>query len=148
MDFAFSNAVFEHIRRSEVAPTLAELCWVLKPGGSSLHRIDLKDHLGAALHHLRFPSRVWESRWFAGSGFYTNRLGFGELLSLFAGSGFLPQVVEIWRWPVLPTPRERMQPCFRERSEEDLLVSGFDVWLRPAILSGQERVEGGGERIE
>jgi hypothetical protein len=131
VDYAISNAVLEHVPRVEFLETMTELRRVLTNQACSYHQIDLRDHLAGALHSLRFPDRLWECAWFARSGFYTNRLRYGDLLSLFAAAGFEVAVTAVCRWPVLPTPRSKMRPGFRTRSDDDLLVSGFDVVLRP-----------------
>jgi ubiquinone/menaquinone biosynthesis C-methylase UbiE len=80
VDFVFSQAVLEHVRRDEFAPMLAETFRVLREDGYSSHEIDIKDHLGQSLHSLRFPESIWESSWFASSGFYTNRLRHSEIV--------------------------------------------------------------------
>ena len=92
VDFAFSNAVLEHIPRAEVFETITELRRILTDRGCSYHQVDLKDHLAGALNNLRFRDRLWESAWFARSGFYTNRLRYSDFLSLFIAVGFEPNV--------------------------------------------------------
>ena len=42
VDFAFSNAVFEHIEDPEGA--IEEIARTLSPGGQTMHRVDLRDH--------------------------------------------------------------------------------------------------------
>lgn len=131
VDFLFSQAVLEHVRLAEFAATLAETRRVMRPGGVCSHRIDLRDHLGGALNNLRFPRGVWESRLFAESGFYTNRLRRGDLLALFADAGFAAEVVGEERWPRLPTPRRALARPFRDMPDAELLVSALDIVLRP-----------------
>lgn len=130
VDFVWSQAVLEHIRRRDFDTLLAELRRILRPGAAMSHRIDLQDHLGGALDNLRFGERLWEADWMARSGFYTNRLRFGDLLDRFRRAGFTVETVEAQRWPSLPTPRHRLAAPFRDMPDEDLLVRGFDVTLR------------------
>lgn len=132
IDLIFSQAVLEHIRRHEFADTMRECRRILKPDGVCSHRVDLKDHLGGGLNNLRFSDRVWESAFFATSGFYTNRIQHSEMLSLFRNAGFDVTVLGTSRWQELPIRRASMAPAFREIGEEELLISGFDVLLRPA----------------
>lgn len=132
VDFAFSNAVLEHVRRHEFLDTLREVRRVLRPSGSSSHSVDLRDHLGEALHNHRFSPRTWESDWMSRSGFYTNRIRYSEMLELFRQAGFDAEVVEVNRWERLPTPRSALAPMFRHFSDEDLCVMSFNVILRPA----------------
>lgn len=129
VDFAFSHATLEHIRRHEFLPTMKELRRIVRPDGSISHRVDLRDHLGGGLSHLRFRDRTWESRFMASSGFYTNRIGFAEMCRLMERAGFRVQVINVDRWRRLPTARKRLAAPFRARDDVDLLVSGFDVIL-------------------
>jgi SAM-dependent methyltransferase len=130
VDFLWSNAVLEHIRRAEVPALLSEMRRVLKPGGVSSHAVDFRDHLGGALNNLRFSERTWESAGMARSGFYTNRIHFGEMLRLFNNAGFEAETAEVHRWASMPTPRGRLAAPFRAVAEEDLLVSSADFVLR------------------
>lgn len=132
VDFIWSQAVLEHIRRHEFLDTMKELRRVLRPDGVCSHRVDLKDHLGGALNNMRFPARLWESDWVARSGFYTNRLRYSEMIKLFRQAGFSVEVLATGRWQDVPTPHSFMAKEFHDLSEEDLLVKDFDVLLRPA----------------
>ena len=130
VDFMWSQAVLEHVRKREFLETMRECRRILRSGGICSHQIDLRDHLGGALNNLRFSERVWESEIVANSGFYTNRIPFGEMLSLFQQAGFEVEVGEVHRWPSLPTPRKRLAREFSTVPDADLLVADFDVLLR------------------
>jgi SAM-dependent methyltransferase len=132
VDFVWSQAVLEHVRRRDFDAMLAETRRILRPGGLCSHRIDLQDHLGGALNNLRFSERLWESDWFARSGFYTNRLRFGELVERCRRAGFAVETREVERWPRLPTPRERLAAPFRDLPDDELRVLGCDLILRLA----------------
>ncbi len=136
IDFLFSQAVLEHVRAAEFVETMVELQRILKPHGISSHRVDLKDHLGGALNNLRFSEQRWESPLFAEAGFYTNRIRFRNMEQIFKGAGFTTEFPEIRTWDVLPTPRQKMWGDFQNLPEDDLLVSGFIVVLRPKLESG------------
>jgi SAM-dependent methyltransferase len=131
IDFIWSQAVLEHIRRHEFLDTLRELRRVLRPDGICSHRVDLKDHLGGDLNNLRFSTRLWESNWIAKSGFYTNRLRYSDMTRLFKQAGFNVEIVAVNSWNSMPTPRNLMVIEFQNLSEEDLLVKEFDVLLHP-----------------
>jgi SAM-dependent methyltransferase len=131
IDFAFSNAVLHGVHRDEFATTLCELRRVLRPDGACSHSIDLRDMMGAALNHLRFTERVWESDLFRRSGFYSNRFRFGEMLDLFRRAGFAPEPAEVNRWDRLPISRNRLAPPFDGYPDDDLRVATFSVLLRP-----------------
>jgi SAM-dependent methyltransferase len=143
VDFIMSQAVLEHVRRREFVDVVQHLRRVLRPDGVCSHRVDLKDHLSDALNNLRFSERVWESTFMAGSGFYTNRIRYSEMLQLFRRAAFDVEVVNVDRWARLPTPRGRLSEPFRHLSDEDLRVSGFDVVLRPAPGSRPPMTLGG-----
>jgi SAM-dependent methyltransferase len=129
-DFAFSHAVLEHVRRAEFLDCMKELRRILAPGGVSSHRVDLKDHLEGGLNNLRFSERFWETDLVLNSGFYTNRIRFGEMLRLFEEAGFEPEVVEVDKWGEVPLRRKNMNKQFHEFPDEDLRVKGFSAVLR------------------
>ncbi|MBT5459570.1 MAG: class I SAM-dependent methyltransferase, partial [Rhodospirillaceae bacterium] len=131
VDFIWSQAVLEHVRKHEFADTMKELRRVLKPNGACSHRIDLRDHLSAGLNNLRFSDRFWEGEFFASSGFYTNRISFAEMLTIFKTAGFRVDIGQVDRWNVPPLPRGKMARQFQQRTADDLVVSGFNVVLRP-----------------
>jgi SAM-dependent methyltransferase len=130
IDFIFSQAVLEHVKKKEFRKIMQECRRILKPNGICSHQIDLRDHVGGSLNNLRFNEQVWESELFARSGFYTNRLRYNQLLQLFFNVGFSVEVTELRRWEVLPIRRCFLSSEFKTLSEEELSVSGFHVLLR------------------
>jgi hypothetical protein len=132
VDLSWSHAVLEHVSRPELLPTMRELRRIARPNGASSHQIDLEDHLSHGLNSLRFADRIWESRLFATSGFYTNRLRRSQLLELFAKAGFATEVVRESRWPALPISRSSLARPFRTLEETDLVVHELCVVLSPA----------------
>jgi SAM-dependent methyltransferase len=136
IDLIFSQAVLEHIRLDEFEPTLMHLSRILAPGGISSHRVDLRDHLGGSLNNLRFSPRLWESRFFAQSGFYTNRLGLNEMKATFEGTHDRVDLTVRSTWEALPLNKARMHRSFRMRDTQDLLVSGFDALLHNELRQG------------
>lgn len=129
VDFVWSQAVLEHVRSHEFTAVMAELRRIMAPGGVASHRIDLRDHLGGGLNNLRFSDRLWEGDFFTKSGFYTNRLSYTQMLDAFHEVGFAVEVQQVDRWERLPTPRSSMAAEFRDRPDDDLLISGFNVVL-------------------
>jgi len=130
VDLVFSQAVLEHVRKHEFLDTLCECLRVQTVGGVASHRIDLKDHLGGSLNNLRFSNVVWESDFFVRSGFYTNRIRFSEMQDLFAKAGYLFEISGVRSWKQLPVSRKVLSNDFINLSDDDLVVSGFDVVLR------------------
>jgi predicted SAM-dependent methyltransferase len=132
VDFLWSHAVLQHVRRAEFLETMRELRRVLRADGISSHWMDLQDCLGGALNNLRFRESVWESPLMAGSGFYTNRIRYSEMLAMFKEAGFESEVVHLTRWDRLPTSRSKLDDRFRSLPDDELCVRGFHVILRPA----------------
>ena len=131
VDMLFSQAVLEHVRKHEFVKTMKECRRILSKNGVASHRIDLKDHLGGGLNNLRFSHKVWESDFFSKSGFYTNRIRYAEMLSLFKESGFRVEVLKVDRWDELPISPFSMDESFSVLSDDELVVKGFDVLLKP-----------------
>lgn len=132
VDLIFSQAVLEHIRKHEFLDTMRESVRILKNDGLCSHRVDLKDHLGGGLNNLRFSERVWESDFFAKSGFYTNRIQFDKMLEMFKQVGFRTIVTDIRRWHIIPIKRGKLDKTFQSCPDSILNVSGFDVILKKA----------------
>jgi len=114
VDFCFSNAVLANVPKRDLALFAAELSRVLNRNGVCVHRVDLKDHLGGGLNNLRFSDATWEGKLFRSSGFYTNRIRFGEMLALFERAGFECHLPRVIRWEKLPTPRTKLDASFRQ----------------------------------
>lgn len=131
ISFCFSNTVLQHIPKQDLPLLAAQLARTVKRNGVCVHRVDLKDCIGGKLNNLRFPEGVWEGKLFRNSGFYTNRVRFSDILSMFERVGFECQVPRKSRWDRLPTPRSKLDSKFQHLPDEELLVSDFDVVLRP-----------------
>ncbi len=88
-DLVWSTSCFEHVRYPEL--TVKECVRVLRPGGTMICGIDLKDHYHLApeeaANHLRYSDWLWKAMvWNRGA--YTNRVRASEWSSLFKRSGF------------------------------------------------------------
>ena len=130
IDLIYSQAVLEHVRCHEFLAIQRECARVLTLEGVCSHQVDLRDHLGGGLNNLRFSRRLWESKFFVQSGFYTNRIHFQDMASLFNQAGFAVDVIEMRSWNVLPIRGRQLAPEFRDKSEKVLNVSGFHVLLK------------------
>lgn len=135
VDFIWSHAVLEHVRRRDFGDVVAELRRIARPGSLSSHVVDLEDHLSRSLNSLRFPDRLWESNFFASSGFYTNRIRHRQMLEIFSHAGFAVVRDEPVQWDSLPVRRQALASAFRSLPDEDLLVSGFTALLRASAHS-------------
>lgn len=133
IDLAFSQAVLEHVPLNDFKSLVNEVYRVLKPGAIFSNRVDLKDHLGGGLNNLRFPQRIWESKFLASSGFYTNRLRCNEIINIFESAGFECFVLKVDKWGVLPLNRSKMAQEFHSFSLDELSVSGFDFLAKKPL---------------
>ena len=130
IDFIFSQAVLEHIRLNEFNETIKQLYRVLKIDGTSSHQIDLRDHLSENLNNLRFSKKIWESDFFANSGFYTNRISYEKMISIFKMNNFKTDVKNIIRWTEMPIKINKINKIFRDTPEDILKIKVFDVILK------------------
>jgi len=130
IDFCFSNAVLEHIPKEDFVQLADELSRILKPGGVCVHRVDFQDHLGGSLNNLRFTDRIWEGLLFRNSGFYTNRIRFGQMKMIFECAGFECSVPRLLRWDRLPISRSKFDSAFSQLTDDDLLIYGCDIVLK------------------
>jgi len=136
VDFLFSNAVLEHVRLADFAKLAREMRRILKPNGVASHQIDFRDHLQEGLNNLRFSEQTWESKWMAGSGFYTNRLTWPVMNRIFQEAGFSVELKASQLWSDgLPTPQRRMAYPFKQMQPSELMVKGAHAILRPRELS-------------
>jgi hypothetical protein len=108
---------------------MKELRRIQKRGGVGSYSASMCDLISGGANDLRFSSQAWESQLMANAGFYTNRLRYSEMLSLFREAGFEPEVIHVGRWDKLPIARRKIAPEFRKLSDEDLLTREWDVLL-------------------
>ncbi len=130
VDLIFSQAVMEHIRKKNFEAMNSELYRVLKKDGVISHQIDLRDHLGGGLNNLRFSDNLWESKFFVKSGFYTNRIGFDKMISIFENLSFKYEIINVQKWKLLPIKKYKINKKYRAQDEENLKVKVFDILLR------------------
>jgi hypothetical protein len=141
MDFIFSNAVLQAVRRDEFLDTLKELRRLTHPQGCNVHSIDLRDMMGMSLNHLRFSPRMWESNLIRESGFYTNRLRLAEIIQLSGEAGFESEVSERNHWPALPVNRKRLAMPYRDMPDDELRTKTIRIVLRPKASQLTEAVQ-------
>jgi SAM-dependent methyltransferase len=122
VDVVWSHSVLEHIRLHEFAALMVELKRILKPGAMASHNIDYQDHLAHALNNLRFPEWLWESAFFADSGFYTNRIPMPRMVVAMEQAGFRVIEKQAGYWDRLPTPRHKLAAPYRAMNDQELLA--------------------------
>jgi hypothetical protein len=129
IDFSFSHAVLEHLPRGQVPDWLRELRRVSRVPSRSSHVVDLRDHLGGSINHLRFADSFWEGAALRRSGVYTNRLRYSQWMRLFEDAGWKARIVERQAYTAPPLNRNKLAPAFRELGDGDLSTHGFQVTL-------------------
>lgn len=130
VDLIFSQAVLEHVRVKDFNNLAIEIKRVLKLNALSSHAVDLKDHLSYSLNNLRFSDRIWETEFFASSGFYTNRMSISEIENVFLNLNLQTDIQNKISWNEVPISRNKMAKKFKDRAEEFLLVSEFDIVIK------------------
>jgi SAM-dependent methyltransferase len=135
VDLVVSEAVLEHVRRSDLGPLLAQLRRITAPDGIGLHRIDFQDHLGGGLQHLRFSDGFWASPLVGSAGIYVNRLGLSTMASRFRRAGFQVEVPEATVWARRPRGPKRPHPEAMRPAADDL-VARAALEVRPALRPG------------
>ena len=121
VDFIFSHSVLEHIRKYQFHEIQRELKRLLKSSGKASHSIDFQDHLDHGLNNLRFSEKIWESKLFTNSGFYTNRIPALKMNAIFREIGFTIKRQSFGKWKKLPTKRSSMNREFDIYTDTDLL---------------------------
>ena len=129
IDFIFSEAVLEHVRKSDFLNLTQECKRVLKPSGFCSHRVDLRDHLDNGLNNLRFSEIVWESSLFSKSGFYTNRIRFSQMIKIFTDNKFQIHLCETEYWEKFPMDRSKLHEDFAFFEDDDLKIKAFNVLI-------------------
>lgn len=131
VDFIWSQAVLEHVKRSEFLDNMKELRRIIRKEGVCSHVVDLRDHIDCSLNNLRFSEKIWESNFIANSGFDTNRIRYSQMLDMFKEAGFAIESVQTNKWESLPIERSKLDQQFASFTDEELCISGFSVILRP-----------------
>ena len=117
-----SADVLEHVDAATLPGYLARSASLLRPGGYSLHQIDLVDHFHyfdpscSPKHFYRYDDRTWRRRWDSVVQ-YVNRVQRPEWLDLFEQTGLVLLHEQRVSEPMGAIPREG---AFRGLSQEDV----------------------------
>ena len=92
IDVVISEAVLEHVSKSDIRLMMINLKKILKPNGILLFYIDLRDHYARyknsnEYNYLSFSDLMW-NRFFNTPMLYQNRLTIDEYYKLFTDNGF------------------------------------------------------------
>lgn len=129
IDFVFSHAVLEHVSNLDLG--LKRVLQLLKRGGFSYHKIDLRDHFHIRdkcyLDFLKYNEKYWK---FIGD---TNRVRYSQYIELFKKYNF--EILNVKLQKMGPLSKiEKMQEkfCkdFRYLDSKDLSIRGFYVFMK------------------
>ena len=120
IDFIFSHSVLEHIRKAEFDNVFFELFRVSKAGVICSHNVDYMDHLGGAQNNLRFSDALWESKFFAESGFYTNRIPAHVLHQKVRDAGFTVLRERFGTWKGTAADSENIHLDLKDEYDQEL----------------------------
>lgn len=135
VDFAVSRAVLEHV--NDLVATFEDVARALKPGGRSVHLVDLKSHglhVNEPLDFLTWPEWLWKLMY--SSKGVPNRLRPNSYREAIAGTSLrmrsIRPIAKLDHTEVARI-RPRLARRFRSLSDEDLAWLGFWVALdKPA----------------
>ncbi len=128
-DVAVSAGVMEHIRAEDASDFVHGVARLLRPGGYSIHSINIRDHLYqydrsvSRKQYLHYPHWVW-SLCFENDVQYINRLQRSEWLGLFRNAGFalVEEEVEMEDLSGL-----KVAAAYQKCGEDDLRCGGLDL---------------------
>jgi SAM-dependent methyltransferase len=119
-DIVFSAACLEHV--ADPAGATRRMYELLRPGGVSVHGIDLRDHRNFERPHefLRYPDWLWRAA-MSRKPAYTNRWRVSDWAEAFRRSGFVDvEFHSRGETPVDPQLHQAMPARFRAKTPEDL----------------------------
>jgi SAM-dependent methyltransferase len=133
VDLVWSHSCFEHIRYPEL--TVKECARVLRPGGTMVCEIDLKDHYyfapEQAADHLRYSEWLWKAMKWNRSA-YTNRLRASDWSNLFVRSGFSVRFVRV-------ETSEALRAVYRAKPDRRYSEVDFVTTLVFAVLDRSDQ---------
>jgi SAM-dependent methyltransferase len=134
-DFVVSGGVLEHIYARDAREFVSGMSSLLKPGGYSVHSINIRDHLrqydttASLKQYLQYSDRTWK-RYFSNEVQYINRIQRSEWLEFFSNAGLelVEEVVE---------PEDisglRIAPEYARFEDKDLRCGGLHLTHRKPV---------------
>ena len=130
VDYCFSFAVLEHIRKKIFVDTIKEMHRFMRFGGVAYHSVDFTDHMGGGKNHLRFAESVWEDADHYNMDNYTNRIFYTEMRDILSEIGFEIVKVERKFYEKVPISRNKLSFEFRDISQKDLMTKSAVLILK------------------
>lgn len=123
VDYCFSYAVFEHIRKSIFLETIQQMSRFMRVGGICYHTVDFTDHMGGGKNQLRFSESIWEDADHYRMDNYTNRIQCSEICELLRDLGFVIISLKKEKYQKYPLKRSKIDASLKNISDEDLLTA-------------------------
>lgn len=130
VDYCFSYAVFEHIRKRVFRETIQEMYRFMRHRGICYHVVDFTDHMGGGKNHLRFPESVWEDEDHYKMDNYTNRIQCSEMCKMLKDAGFEIIGLKKQRYRKFPLRRKHITGMLEKISDDDLLTAKVKLIIR------------------
>lgn len=130
VDFVFSFAVLEHIRKKIFVETFKEVFRFMRFGGVAYHTVDFTDHFGGGKNQLRFSDLAWEDDAHYNMYNYTNRIPCTEMCEILTNIGFEIMKIERVFYKKLPISRSGLSLEFNDISQEDLMTQNAVIILK------------------
>jgi hypothetical protein len=136
-DTIYSTDVLEHVHRNTLPEYVHDIGRLLKPGGYSIQKIDMHDHLSfydkdaSVKNYLRYSNKVWKY-YFENKVQYFNLVQRSEWLELFNKAG-LELINENVRQADISSLRINEQ--FRHLSKQDLECASIRIVHRKPLFT-------------
>jgi len=130
----YSCNVMEHINAEILPEYVRDFNRLLKPGGYSVHTIDLGDHISdytksvSSKNYLKYSDKTWK-RYFENDVQYFNRVQRPDWLNLFEKAG----LELIWEEPKITTINFSVNEKYSDLSLEDLGCTDIKVIHRKTL---------------
>jgi len=134
-DLVMSAGVLEHVYAKDASDFVHGIAVLLKPGGYSVHSINIRDHLRqydlsvSTKQYLRYTNWIWSSC-FENDVQYINRIQRSEWLKLFGKAG-LTLVEEELKMDDLSNLK--VANAYQEYDENDLRCGGLNLVHRKPL---------------
>ena len=134
-DLVVSAGVLEHIYAPDTPEFVDAIAALLKPGGYSVHDINIRDHLYqydttvSRKQYLQYPHWVWRV-WFENDVQYINRIQRPEWLELFRKSGLVLVEEEV---EMEDLSGLKAAAAYHKYEENDLRCGGLKVIHRKPV---------------
>ena len=134
-DLVVSAGVLEHIWEKDVCQFVQGIERLLKPGGYSVHSINIRDHLAhydntvSRKQYLRYPHWVWRLC-FQNDVQYINRIQRSDWLELFRNTGLVLVEEEV---EMEDLSGLRVSKAFQNYKENDLRCGGLEIVHRKPV---------------